>query len=188
MSTASTSIPSASPGNAGRRRFVTRGGKALDFTAIGFGSAPLGNYLRPLSEEELEFMENGAYIHAQTQPGSDRPRLNKGNDYLIDRELQRSGASFTGIWGIGMQDSAVQESMGSLYDRRQEHLGSSDSFIVTIRLQLLQVLKDMERGETPPGLDPATHHLRAAGFIGPSHLPFEEAIAPYVTGTRVALV
>ena len=69
-----------------------------------------------------------------------------------------------------------------------EHLGSSDSFIVTIRLQLLQVLKDMERGETPPGLDPATHHLRAAGFIGPSHLPFEEAIAPYVAATRVALV
>ncbi|MEX2148595.1 MAG: aldo/keto reductase [Steroidobacteraceae bacterium] len=39
---------------AARRRFVTRAGKSLDFTALGFGSAPLGNYLRPLSEEECD--------------------------------------------------------------------------------------------------------------------------------------
>ena len=39
---------------ADRRRFVTRGGKTLNFTALGFGSAPLGNYLRPLSEEACD--------------------------------------------------------------------------------------------------------------------------------------
>lgn len=39
---------------ADRRRFVTRAGKSLDFTALGFGSAPLGNYLRALSEEECD--------------------------------------------------------------------------------------------------------------------------------------
>jgi D-threo-aldose 1-dehydrogenase len=61
MSTASTSIPSANPGNAGRRRFVTRGGKTLDFTAIGFGSAPLGNYLRPLSEEDCDRTVSAAW-------------------------------------------------------------------------------------------------------------------------------
>jgi D-threo-aldose 1-dehydrogenase len=61
MSTASTSIPSASPGNPGRRRFVTRGGKTLDFTAIGFGSAPLGNYLRPLSEEDCDRTVSAAW-------------------------------------------------------------------------------------------------------------------------------
>ncbi len=37
---------------ADRRRFVTRAGKVLNFTALGFGSAPLGNYLRALSEED----------------------------------------------------------------------------------------------------------------------------------------
>ena len=37
-----------------RRPFVTRGGKELAFTAMGFGSAPLGNYLRPLSEEDCD--------------------------------------------------------------------------------------------------------------------------------------
>lgn len=37
-----------------RRRFVTRAGRELTFTALGFGSAPLGNYLRPLSEKECD--------------------------------------------------------------------------------------------------------------------------------------
>ncbi|HZF16119.1 MAG TPA: aldo/keto reductase [Steroidobacteraceae bacterium] len=36
------------------RKFVTRAGRELQFTALGFGSAPLGNYLRPLSEEESD--------------------------------------------------------------------------------------------------------------------------------------
>ncbi len=39
---------------ADRRRFVTRAGRELNFTALGFGSAPLGNYLRPLAEEECD--------------------------------------------------------------------------------------------------------------------------------------
>jgi D-threo-aldose 1-dehydrogenase len=37
-----------------RRPFVTRAGKRLDFTSLGFGSAPLGNYLRPLGEAESD--------------------------------------------------------------------------------------------------------------------------------------
>ena len=37
-----------------RRRFVTRAGKELYFTAKGFGSAPLGKYLLPLSEEDCD--------------------------------------------------------------------------------------------------------------------------------------
>jgi D-threo-aldose 1-dehydrogenase len=36
------------------RTFVTRAGRTLAFSALGFGSAPLGNYLRALSEEECD--------------------------------------------------------------------------------------------------------------------------------------
>jgi len=39
---------------AAERRFTTRAGRRLSFTALGFGSAPLGNYLRPLGEEECD--------------------------------------------------------------------------------------------------------------------------------------
>lgn len=45
----------AEAGAATRRRdFITRGGRRLPFTALGFGSAPLGNYLRPLSEADCD--------------------------------------------------------------------------------------------------------------------------------------
>ena len=47
------------------------------------------------------------------------------NDYLLDREIQRT-TSYTGIWSVNDQDRSVQESMGPIYDRRKEHLGSSD--------------------------------------------------------------
>jgi len=36
------------------RIFATRGGRKLSFTTLGFGSAPLGNYLRPLKEEDCD--------------------------------------------------------------------------------------------------------------------------------------
>jgi D-threo-aldose 1-dehydrogenase len=44
-----------------RRRFVTRAGRELNFTAMGFGSAPLGNYLRPLSEAECDLTLSAAW-------------------------------------------------------------------------------------------------------------------------------
>lgn len=37
-----------------QRLFVTRGGARLGFTPLGFGSAPLGNYLRRLTEVECD--------------------------------------------------------------------------------------------------------------------------------------
>jgi D-threo-aldose 1-dehydrogenase len=37
-----------------QRTFVTRAGKKLEFTTLGFGSGPLGNYLRPLTEEDCD--------------------------------------------------------------------------------------------------------------------------------------
>ena len=43
------------------RRFVTRAGRELKFTALGFGSAPLGNYLRPLSEPESDSILDAAW-------------------------------------------------------------------------------------------------------------------------------
>ena len=41
-------------GSTARRKFVTRDGKTLSFTTLGFGSAPLGNYTKVLSEEDCD--------------------------------------------------------------------------------------------------------------------------------------
>ncbi len=43
------------------RTFTTRQGKALDFTTLGFGSAPLGNYLRSFTEEECDATVGAAW-------------------------------------------------------------------------------------------------------------------------------
>ena len=45
--------------------------------------------------------------------------------------------SFTGITGVSEQDSAVQESMGRIVDRTQEHLGTSDTAVIAARRLLL---------------------------------------------------
>jgi phthalate 4,5-dioxygenase len=75
------------------------------------------------------------------------------NDYLIDRDLQRS-TTYTGIPGIQEQDLAVTESMGRIYDRSQERLGTTDRAIIRMRQLLIKAAQDLEEGIEPPGLDP----------------------------------
>jgi phthalate 4,5-dioxygenase len=76
------------------------------------------------------------------------------NDYFIDREAQRN-VSFTGIRGIPQQDMAVTESMGPIYDRTSEHLGSTDAAVIRMRRMLIKAAKDLEAGIEPPAVDPA---------------------------------
>jgi phenylpropionate dioxygenase-like ring-hydroxylating dioxygenase large terminal subunit len=74
------------------------------------------------------------------------------NDYLLDRHLQRT-TTYTGIPGIQEQDLAVTESMGPIYDRSQERLGTTDRAIIRMRQLLINAAQDLERGIDPPGLD-----------------------------------
>lgn len=85
--------------------------------------------------------------------GSYRLRRNLSNDYLIDRELQRT-RTYTGILGLNTQDYAVQEGMGPILDRSKEHLGSSDKAIIAARRLLREAIDDIAAGRQPPGTDP----------------------------------
>ncbi len=76
------------------------------------------------------------------------------NDYFIDRETQRN-VSFTGIRGIPQQDMAVTESMGTVYDRTSEHLGSTDGAVIRMRRMLIKAAKDLANGIEPPVVDPS---------------------------------
>jgi phthalate 4,5-dioxygenase len=76
------------------------------------------------------------------------------NDYLIDREAQRS-RSFTGIEGIAQQDMAVTESMGTIYNRTSEHLGTSDRAVIRMRRMLIDAAKGLANGIDPPAIDAA---------------------------------
>ena len=116
---------------------------------------------RPLSETELQRARDGAWIHCENVPETDHSVRHRQNDYLIDRALQASGASFTGIKGFGTQDCAVQETMGSIVDRSRERLLIGDSAIVKLRRLLLQALRDQRDGRRPLGLNPASYRVRS---------------------------
>ncbi len=119
---------------------------------------------RPLEDDEIEPSTSWIGIHTENLPGSDRAVQNRDNDYMIDRAVQQSGASYTGMKGLSIQDSAIQESMGPIADRTIEHLGVSDTAIIQIRRLLLESLSDLERGKTPPGLDPTSYRARSTRF------------------------
>ncbi len=133
------------------------------------------NPLRPLSEDEQGdhprvrggvHLPPSARLPATTQAGGAwRPVANRGNDYLLDRGVQRT-RRFSGVPGISGQDAAVQESMGPIPDRWAEHLGSSDSAVIRVRRLWLQAADDHARGAAPVGVDsPESYRVRATGFI-----------------------
>jgi hypothetical protein len=88
------------------------------------------------------------------------------NDYLLDREKQRT-FSYTGIADTGEQDMAVTESMGRIYNRTNEHLGTTDRAIIKMRQLLVQSAKNLAKGIEPPGIDPnyPFHLIRSAEKI-----------------------
>jgi nitrite reductase/ring-hydroxylating ferredoxin subunit len=87
-----------------------------------------------------------------TRNGGILPRLNTAeNDYRIDREDQRTG-TFSGVNDFVSQDLMVTETMGPIYDRTQEHLGSTDKAVTRMRNILLRAAKGLPEGKEPPAL------------------------------------
>jgi len=89
---------------------------------------------------------------------------NKDNNWLIDRQVQKK-ETFTGIEGINTQDHAVQESMGPIVDRTQEHLGSSDKAVIAARRLLIQATTKVKEGDGLPGIGPTYYRIRAIDKI-----------------------
>src|SRR5215207_2855694 len=82
------------------------------------------------------------------------PAANKTNDYLVDRKAQKEGRTFSGVWGIAMQDASLQESMGPIVDRTKENLVSTDNGIIMARHRLMRAAKALvEKGVIPPGVE-----------------------------------
>jgi nitrite reductase/ring-hydroxylating ferredoxin subunit len=111
--------------------------------------------------------------------GRFRCAANAGNDYQIDRKAQQKNVSYTGIDAIFLQDQAVTESMGPIYDRTQERLGSSDQMVIRTRKRLIDAARALrDHGTIPPGVDnPAVYQVRSGGAILPR-------TANWLEGTR----
>ena len=121
-------------------------------------------------------MDAGHGVHCEYVPGTYRPLANKDNDYLMDREAQQRGETFSGIKGIAMQDASLQESMGPIVDRSKERLVSTDAGIIKARLKLRKAAEALrDHGVTPPGVDPAHHRIRSGAVVLPRHQDFIDA-------------
>jgi hypothetical protein len=106
-----------------------------------------------------------------------RPLAVRDNDYLLDRDFANSGESYTGFPSVFLEDQAITESMGHIYNRWQEHLGTSDTMIIRTRLRLINAAKALrERGEVPPGVDaPEVYGQRSGGVVLPRSVDWFEA-------------
>jgi phenylpropionate dioxygenase-like ring-hydroxylating dioxygenase large terminal subunit len=112
--------------------------------------------------------------------GRFRPVQQPDNDYLLDREAQHSRTGFngyTGITGVGMQDAAMTTSMGPIYDRSKEHLGTTDAMVIRVRRRLIAAVQaHMNHGVTPPGVDdPDVYRVRSGGVFLPPDADWVEA-------------
>jgi hypothetical protein len=82
-----------------------------------------------------------------------------------------------------MQDQAMQESMGAIYDRSQEHLGASDTGIIQVRRRWLKAATELrEKGATPTGVNkPESYYVRSAGVVLPRDAAWVEASRDWLT-------
>jgi phthalate 4,5-dioxygenase len=106
-----------------------------------------------------------------------RLKRNVSNDYLIDRDLQRT-KTFTGITGINTQDYALQETMEKPFvDRTKERLGTADLAIIAARQLLLEATRDVEEGRSPRGVNPETYRdVRACDRFLPKEVDWREGL------------
>jgi phthalate 4,5-dioxygenase len=119
-----------------------------DMNMVGFTVTWLPD--RPLNNDDIRTIESWIGAYAEVDPETFEPIANRANDYLIDRDKQRS-ENFTGMRGIREEDMAVQEDQfgGPITDRTKEHLGTSDAGVIALRRRLLNAVRNLKRGQEP---------------------------------------
>jgi phthalate 4,5-dioxygenase oxygenase subunit len=127
------------------------------------------------SAQQKAAWRSGEGIHAQVHPGPAHiPVRNKSNDYLIDREEQRT-LTFTGIKGTGEQDFSVQEGMGTVVDRSRERLGVTDIGIIAMRRRLLKESSELLEGTEPYSASHGdVYRVRAGDVLLPADASWDE--------------
>ena len=110
-------------------------------------------------------------------------RSNPDNDWRIDRAAQQSGAIYSGIDGIHLQDQAITESMGPIVDHAWEHLAPSDQMITRTRRRLLMAARALrDQGIAPPGAEDASVYraARSGYFVSDDKSEWQQVYANQV--------
>ncbi len=176
--------------------FQTRAQNAFeqDPESSGIGGLKVGARLTADPRSPSNPYTNTRRANAFLPPTSDwlgrfRAIADSENDYYIDRDLQRNvewdpakppTGTYSGIPSIESQDRAMQESMGGIYERSHEHLGTTDSMVILARRKLIKVARALrDQGVVPPGVDnPELFRMRSGGAILPHGVDGLEVLKP----------
>ncbi len=145
---------------------------------------------RDLTEKEIWAMSQGKGVHCEYVPGTYIPKANKDNNYLMDREAQRMGSTYSGVEGIAIQDGSLQESMvginpitgrrvawGGTVDRTKEALAPTDKGIMMARRKMFDAIDALAKNdETPPGVDPEQQKVRSVSTLLKRDKVFHEEV------------
>ena len=116
---------------------------------------------RPITDQERALYRGGNGVISEVDENY-IPLRTKANDYLIDRQLQKT-KSYTGIKGVSEQDAAVQDSQGPIADRTREHLGPTDLGILRFRKLVMDAARDLQGGKEPEAPQCAERYTVRAG-------------------------
>ena len=131
---------------------------------------------REIGEKERARLDAGSGLFAVVDEDF-VPVARRENDYLIDRESQRTN-SFTGIAGISEQDQAIADSQGVIADRTRELLGQTDIAIVRFRQLLLGAAAGLSGGESPRGVEhPEAYNVSSGDTVSAAEAQLPEVLA-----------
>jgi phenylpropionate dioxygenase-like ring-hydroxylating dioxygenase large terminal subunit len=133
-------------------------------------------YIHHDAHKKLDMPAINAIWGHKAEPPDYRTPHTLRNKHLQDRKMMETG-NFSGVVGAAIQDRAVQESMGAVFDRTQEHLGTSDKAVIFYRRLILRKLQEMDEGKSLPGTAQGLDfNQRAASVYMPTGAPWQEAV------------
>src|SRR3989442_2525491 len=96
-------------------------------------------------------------------------KANIHNDYLVDHRLARNEPMMGIPFLVNLQDRAMTETMGPIYDRTQEHLGTTDAMVIYVRRRLIDASRALrDEGLGPANVDdPTMCRVRPASILLP---------------------
>ena len=105
-------------------------------------------------------------------------RANAASLYMQDRTMMRT-TNYSGIANAVLQDLAINETQGPIYDRRTEHLGTSDVAVITLRRRMLQAVRALMASADPIGLSTDYASIRGVALAMSADIPWEQAEAEF---------
>ncbi|HEV7663801.1 MAG TPA: Rieske 2Fe-2S domain-containing protein [Chloroflexota bacterium] len=114
-------------------------------------------------------------------------KANASNLYMQDRDVMRT-VNYSGIGNAVLQDLAINETQGPIYDRSVEHLGTSDVAVITLRRRMLQAVRHFEESGETMGQQTDYAQVRGVALAMSAEIPWEDADAEFDRQVEARLV